>query len=264
MNGRRPAYPPGPGRPRPLPNPEIIHPDRSQATERKLVTLVQPTAGNPMATLQPLRGQTLGTQAADAIRELIVSGQLAGGDRIVEARVAEQLGTSRGPVRDALRLLGQEGLVRDEPRRGTFVVQLTAQDVHDIYDLRIAVETAAVRLVIERGGPDALARIGAAARAMHAAGDDATLAARADLRFHGTVCAASGNCRLYDFFNRHATELLILLRLDEGELGHEPNSIAGEHEDLLAALRPASRPRKRPSARTSRTAATAWPPTWAR
>jgi DNA-binding GntR family transcriptional regulator len=51
------------------------------------------------------------------------------------------------------------------------------------------------------------------------------------------VCAASGNSRLYDFFNRHATELLILLRLDEGELGHEPDSIAGEHEDLLDALR---------------------------
>jgi len=194
-------------------------------------------AGNPMATLQPLRGRTLGVQAADAIRELIVSGRLAGGDRIVEAHVAEHLGISRGPVRDALRLLGQEGLVRDVPRRGTFVVQLTERDVRDIYDLRIAVETAAVRLVIERGGTDALARIRAAAEAMHAVGDDATLAAKADLRFHGTVCAASGNSRLYDFFNRHATELLILLRLDEGELGHEPNSIAGEHEDLLDALR---------------------------
>jgi DNA-binding GntR family transcriptional regulator len=51
------------------------------------------------------------------------------------------------------------------------------------------------------------------------------------------VCAASGNSRLYDFFHWHATELLILLRLDEGELGHEPNSIAGEHEDLADALR---------------------------
>ena len=105
-----------------------------------------------MATLEPLRGQTLGMQAADAIRRLIATGQLAGGDHLIESRIAEQLGISRGSVRDALWLLRGEGLVRDEPRRGTFVAQLTANDVRDIYDLRIAVEIAAVRLIKQRPG----------------------------------------------------------------------------------------------------------------
>ena len=95
-----------------------------------------------------LRDQTLAMQAADAIRGLIVAGQLAGGDRLVESQIADQLQTSRGPVRDALWLLRAEGLVRDGPRRGSFVVQLTRQDVREIYDLRVAVETQAVRLLL--------------------------------------------------------------------------------------------------------------------
>jgi GntR family transcriptional regulator, gluconate operon transcriptional repressor len=201
-----------------------------------MVMGVETGMGNPMATLRPLHGQTLGAQAADAIRELIVSGQLAAGDRIVEARVAERLGISRGPVRDALRLLSQEGLVRDEPRRGTFVVQLTAHDVRDIYELRIALETTAVRLIIQQDRPEPLAQIRGVIEDMRAVARNAPLAARQDLRFHGTVCAVSGNSRLYDVFVRHATELLILLRLDEEELSHAPDSIVGEHEELLEAL----------------------------
>ena len=74
-----------------------------------------------MTMLEPLHGQTLGMQAADAIRRLIATGHLVGGERLIEARIAEQLGISRGSVRDALWLLRGQGLVRDEPRRGSFV-----------------------------------------------------------------------------------------------------------------------------------------------
>jgi DNA-binding GntR family transcriptional regulator len=112
-----------------------------------------------MATLEPLRSQTLGVQAAEAIRKLIATGQLAGGDRLVEARIAEQLGISRGSVRDALWLLRGQGLVRDEPRRGSFVAELAAEDVRDIYDLRIAVELAAVRVLVQRPGAQSFARL---------------------------------------------------------------------------------------------------------
>lgn len=109
-----------------------------------------------MPSLRPLRRETLAVQAADAIRELIAAGHVTGGDRLVESRLAGQLGVSRGPVRDALRLLTQEGLVRDEPRRGTFVVRLTEQDIVDVYDLRIAVETAAVRLLLRHADGEPL------------------------------------------------------------------------------------------------------------
>src|SRR5262249_41410768 len=100
-------------------------------------------------TLQPLRDQTLAMQAADAIRGLIAEGKLVGGDRLVESQIASQLQTSRGPVRDALFLLRAEGLVRDGPRRGSFVEQLTEQDVREIYDLQVAVGTQAARPLLQ-------------------------------------------------------------------------------------------------------------------
>ena len=190
-----------------------------------------------MATLEPLRGQTLGMQAADAIRRLIATGQLVGGDHLIESRIAEQLGISRGSVRDALWLLRGEGLVRDEPRRGTFVAQLTANDVRDIYDLRIAVEIAAVRLIKQRPEMESFRQLQQAIDEMQAGGRDAARAAEADLGFHSAVCAASKNSRLHDVFMRQATELLTLLRLDEEKLGHQPDSIAGEHRHLFDALR---------------------------
>lgn len=189
-----------------------------------------------MVTLEPLRGETLGMQAAEAIRRLIATGQLVGGDRLIEARIAEQLGISRGSVRDALWLLRGQGLVRDEPRRGSFVAELNAQDIRDIYDLRIAVELAAVRVLVQRPQEQSLRRLEQAIEDMRAGGRDAARAAEADLGFHSAVCAASGNSRLHDVYVRHASELLILLRLDEEKLGHQPDSIVGEHNYLLDAL----------------------------
>jgi DNA-binding GntR family transcriptional regulator len=186
--------------------------------------------------LLPLRGESLAVQAADAIRQLIAAGHMAGGDRLVESRLAEQLGVSRGPVRDALRLLAAEGLVRDEPRRGTFVVRLAEQDVVDIYDLRIAVETAAVRLLLQREDPEPLKVLQRTIDDMRVVARDATRAAEADLRFHGAVCEQSGNSRLRDVHRRYATELLILLRMDEEELPHAPGATVAEHEELLEAL----------------------------
>jgi DNA-binding GntR family transcriptional regulator len=190
-----------------------------------------------VATLEPLRGQTLGMQAAEAIRRLIATGRLVGGDHLIEARIAEQLGISRGSVRDALWLLRGEGLVRDEPRRGTFVAQLTVADVREIYDLRIAVEIAAVRLIKQRPEMESFRQLEQALDDMEAGGGDAALAAEADLGFHSALCAASGNSRLHGVFVRHATELLTSLRLDEEKLGHQPDSIVVEHRHLFDALR---------------------------
>jgi GntR family transcriptional regulator, gluconate operon transcriptional repressor len=189
-----------------------------------------------MSTLEPLRSETLGMQAADAIRRLIATGQLAGGERLIEARIAERLGISRGSVRDALWLLRGQGLVRDEPRRGSFVAELNAKDVRDIYDLRIAVELAAVRILVQRPRAEALRPLEQAIEDMRAGGRDAARAADADLGFHSAVCAASGNSRLHDVYVRHGSELLILLRLDEEKLGHQHGLIAGDHKYLLDAL----------------------------
>src|SRR5919206_3191005 len=101
------------------------------------------------ASLTPLRqAETLSDRTTELLRERILAGDFALGERLVEAKIARQLQISRGPVREALRQLRAEGLVREEPRRGVFVVDLTVDDVREIYELRAAIEGRAARLVI--------------------------------------------------------------------------------------------------------------------
>src|SRR2546422_10960976 len=106
-------------------------------------------------TLRPLSSPTLAERAAELIRERILAGDFASGDRLVEARIAEQLGISRGPLREALKQLAAEGLVREEPRRGAFAATPTAGDGGDTSQPRAAIEGRAARPVIYKGAPAA-------------------------------------------------------------------------------------------------------------
>ena len=84
---------------------------------------------------------------ADQIRDEILSGRLPSGQRLVEAKIAGTLDVSRGPVREAFKLLCAEGLLEEEPRRGMYVVSLTPDDIREIYDLRSAIEGRAAQLL---------------------------------------------------------------------------------------------------------------------
>ena len=98
--------------------------------------------------MKPIQAaRPLAEDAADRIRDEILSGRLTRGERLVEARIAGELHVSRGPVREAFKLLRAEGLLQEEPRRGTYVVSLSPKDVRELYDLRAAVEARAAKLV---------------------------------------------------------------------------------------------------------------------
>src|SRR5690242_14047148 len=104
--------------------------------------------------MRPLRSRKpLAEEAADQIRDEILAGRLGQGERLVETRIAEALNISRGPVREAFKLLRAEGLVREERNRGTYVVSLSSSDIHEIYDLRAAIESRAAKLLARRGHP---------------------------------------------------------------------------------------------------------------
>jgi GntR family transcriptional regulator, gluconate operon transcriptional repressor len=193
--------------------------------------------------LAPLRAESVSTQAADAIRRLIVSGTLRGGQRLVEARIAEQLSVSRGPVRDAFRQLREEGLLRDEPRRGTYVVSLGPEDVRDLLDLRAGLEAQAAGMVAERhssGDIRALEGGLVAIRGATLAGDASAINA-ADFAFHETICRLSGSHRLLGTFVRYATELRVLLRSEQEGLALDGRDKVAEHEALVAVLRAGDR-----------------------
>ncbi len=193
----------------------------------------------PVRRLRPLSPRGLADQAAEAIRALIDSGELQGGQRLVEAQVADQLAVSRGTIRDAFRRLVEEGLLRDVPRRGTYVVALGADDVRDLLDLRAGLETRAARLVIEADRPELLRPLEEALDRLAAAGrsGDAAVVGAADFAFHEALCRASGSSRLLSVFVRYEAELRTLLRSDQESLYRAGVDVADDHRRLLAALR---------------------------
>jgi len=151
---------------------------------------------------------------ADQLRDEILDGRLAAGTRLVETDLADRFGVSRGPVRDALAELARVGLALDLPRRGTFVSSLTERDLLEVYDIRRAIEEAAVRLSIERADEADIAAIfdavGETERAY--AGSDLTAAWDADMAFHRAYCRVSGNGRLLDLFDGLASQTVLLMR----------------------------------------------------
>jgi DNA-binding GntR family transcriptional regulator len=125
-------------------------------------------------------------------------GSLPPGRQLNEVDLAARFGVSRGPLREAMQRLVQEGLLRSERNRGLFVLTLTPDDVRDIYTARTAVERAAVSLILRRDGGQAAARLDEVHREMKEAASrtDYPAVSDADLRFHEALVAASGSPRL--------------------------------------------------------------------
>ena len=149
-----------------------------------------------LAPVPPGRPPTLVEHALDAIRRAIVYGELKPGERLWEEELAAQLGISRVPVREALRALEYEGLIRSEPHRGSYVAAPAEEEIEEIYRIRAEVEATAAggaaRVIAgrpERVAPyqELLGRMRHAA----AAGDLHDLAA-ADLDFHRLILDDSG------------------------------------------------------------------------
>jgi GntR family transcriptional regulator, gluconate operon transcriptional repressor len=200
------------------------------------MSATEPTSGN--GRLRPLEApRPLAEDAADRIREEILGGGFRPGEHLVEARIADQLNVSRGPVREAFKLLRAEGLLEEEPRRGTFVVNLSGDDVREIYGLRAAIEARAAQMLARAGDAGAVERLRTLAAAIDKAvrtGDGAAIA-RADLAFHAGLCELSGNRRLSEVFARYVPMLRALLRLDE-RLYESLDEIGLQHRPLVEAI----------------------------
>jgi DNA-binding GntR family transcriptional regulator len=179
----------------------------------------------------------LAEDAAVMLREQILAGGLRRGTHLVEAKLAARLGVSRGTIREAFRMLVADGLIEEEPRRGAFVVTLSADDVREIYEVRAAIEGCAARLLARRADPEAieqLAAVVAEIRAVARSGDVAAVR-RADLRFHERLCALSGNGRLHEVFTRYVPGIQTLLHYDQLPYASLDTS-ADEHSVLLDAI----------------------------
>lgn len=157
---------------------------------------------------------TYASMVTERLRDSIVNGSLAPGSQLSEAELATRFGVSRGPVREALQRLIQEGLVRAEPHRGVFVPVLTEDDVRDIYLARDALETAAVKHIIDTSRSDAAAdELDQVVKLMAEAeaADDWETVGRYDLEFHNALVTATGSERLQRMFSTVISETRLCL-----------------------------------------------------
>lgn len=185
--------------------------------------------------------RTLGDHVTQQLRQAILTGQLKPGQRIVEREIAEAMQTSRGPVRDALKLLENERLVVRYPHKGTFVAWLTVQDAEEIYSLREAIELLAVDYVVNHATDEQIEELGHLVESMarQAQRDYSEFEATdIDLEFHHTMCRISGHRRLltaWEVLNPQIRMLLLhhrtLLPSDFRERGVE------WHRQIVDALR---------------------------
>jgi DNA-binding GntR family transcriptional regulator len=165
------------------------------------------------AQFDALEPADLVSRAFDQILREITAGRLMPGERLVEGDIAEQLGTSRGPVREAARLLEQRGLVVSLPRRGFFVCRFELKEIEDLYELREWIEVAAMEAAVKRAADVDLLAL----RKTHA--DLVTISQRdnedvlidAIVDFHRSLCALSGNGRLMRLFEDIAIEVRQIL-----------------------------------------------------
>ena len=167
--------------------------------------------------LVAMKPQSTSVKVADQLRERIIDGYFAPGQQINESLVSSQLNLSRGPVREALQRLSQEGLLVSKPNRGVFVVELTPDDVDEIYGVREILELGAAQIIMAQPAErrqevgEELKKI--ALRLTEAAGEDEwEKVFRLDLEFHTALVAESRNSRLLRAYTTLAAETLMCMR----------------------------------------------------
>ncbi|WP_082126623.1 GntR family transcriptional regulator [Allosalinactinospora lopnorensis] len=187
--------------------------------------------------LEPVPRKSTAAVIADQLRSAIMYGALTPGDQLGETDLAGQLGVSRGPLREAMQRLVQEGLLRSERHRGLFVRELTAEDVRDIYVSRLAIERAACELIMRGNRGEALARLTAVLQDLVRAADsrDRVAMSDADQAFHQALVSCSGNSRLERMTQTLLVETRMCLTVMQ-EVYPEPTELVEEHQKLVDAI----------------------------
>lgn len=152
----------------------------------------------------PLRDVVFNT-----LRQGILTGELKPGERLMEIHLAEKLGVSRTPIREAIRMLELEGLVTMIPRKGAEVAKISEDDLKDVLEVRKVLESLATRLACERITDEQKELLKKAAEefVQSTKSGDATTIAMADVKFHDEIINASGNKRLAQMINNLAERI---------------------------------------------------------
>lgn len=187
-----------------------------------------------------LEGRPTAQLIADQLREQIVQGIFRPGQQINESALASQLHTSRGPLREALQRLSQEGILVSHRNRGVFVLELSTDDIKEIYAVREAMELAAADILMDAGlekindTSDVLKGI-IKDMAKQVAASDWQAIARLDMQFHTSFVAGTGNSRLIRIYQTLAAESrMCILNLEVSY--PRVDDLVQEHQNLLDLL----------------------------
>lgn len=181
---------------------------------------------------KPLRDLVL-----EAIREAIINGSLQPRERLMEIQLAEELGVSRTPVREALRKLELEGFIVMIPRKGAYVSDLTMKDIADVFEIRAALEGLAAALAAERITEEELEEM---ERLLVEKGEainqnDIDKLVEVDTKFHETMYKASRNERLTGIIS-NLREQIQRFRLTSLSVPGRKNDSLVEHRGIVEAI----------------------------
>jgi DNA-binding GntR family transcriptional regulator len=181
--------------------------------------------------------QSLAERVAFSLREMFLNGDLIPGQRLIETEIAEQLDVSRGPVRDALKMLQDEGIVRIEPRKGTFVTKLCYEDLYDLYLLRGVIEGLGARLLAERGTPEQIQKLEACLDELMASKNDLKKFGQLDLQFHEMLCSLTGHKWLYRQWMSMKTYVWLFIQASQALDWPGSQEMVDSHTEIFQAIR---------------------------
>lgn len=181
---------------------------------------------------------SLAQQALQSIRQAIIDGALKPGQPIRESEIASQMGTSRAPIREALLILEEEGLVERIPNRGTFVTSFSLDDVEELYSLRSVLECFGVELFVEQFDENHLDDLRDIVDKMREAAEvgDTREVNDYDLAFHEYMMAHVGHKRLFAIWRSLKFQIRRVL-IAGNLLNEELDQVVKNHIPILEALK---------------------------
>jgi DNA-binding GntR family transcriptional regulator len=193
---------------------------------------------SPLAhPLELLRSLTLSGLVQDEILRRIKAGEIAAGARLNELELSQHLGVSRAPVREALRALGEAGLVRLEKNRGVFLRELTEQEVTELYEVRATLDEMAGRLLAPIIGEAQILELKQLLAVLESASvrDGVNGYFPLNISFHDRLVEMTGNATLLELYRQVVNRMHLVRRQSFATAGSSAASHA-EHRQILEAL----------------------------
>ena len=199
--------------------------------------MARPPSTSIDSFLEPVARESTPSIIARKLRQAVASGAFAPGTQLAEAELARALGVSRGPLREAMQRLTQEGLLLSIQNRGLFVIELTEADVHDVYTARSAVERAAAAELLKADYKGGAAQLRSVTDEMAQAQvrQDSAGVADADFAFHELLVQLSGSPRLARMHQTLLTETRMCVRALKDKYPESDTRVA-EHQGIVSAI----------------------------